>query len=582
MRSLSLIALAAAAAAAAAFAPPASRGARGATATASPSARAAAPADGADGGGTEERRKVVVVSPPGGLGEVAAVRAAELGSEVRWFVVRAPASGATVSLPTSVAAGIDAAGGALDLAGADAADLLLPPEDAASALGAVARWCGPADGLVCTLDGAGGPAGAALEPADAETVASAVKLASREAAGSVGMAGRRVAVLPAPTGTDRAGAGTDEGEEGGAGGGLFQGLFGGPTVEVPGTLEGAAGEDRGVRVTKIRHGELFGQPESSPDSTPFVGGPRRDPQIRDEFLMRSVRIDPTTSATGGAMMGSTTRSSRLSLGDAAARLAIGSASLADGSDVFLTSLNGMDTLDDDDWNVELARCEEMLSSGEVAQLFRATFESVPDTGRLTDWVATKWAPAILRTYDLAGIRTGARPVYASKVGETTVEIIWQQLVDFKTNMVGKMIIEIDDSSIVARRAAGDPAQGYGSISTKPLAGEDILVRRLADAASQAIEKGLAKKTVSAKKPKPAPKKAVAPAPVATTVVSSGDVEQAKPSLETGPRTAGARRSSERARGSRRRKGAAPTAQSELKDDAAAASSESKDEGGAFQ
>jgi hypothetical protein len=275
--------------------------------------------------------------------------------------------------------------------------------------------------------------------------------------------------------------------------------------------------------------------------------------------MRSVRIDPTISASGTAMMGSTTRSSRLTLGEAAARLALGSnIPLAEGSDVFLTSLNGLDVLDGDDWKDEFARCEEMASSGAGAQLFKASFESVPNTERLTDWIATKWAPAVLRTYDIAGIRVGARPVYANKVGENTVEITWQKLVDFQSVTVGKMSIEISDDSLIAKRGSGDAAAGYGSISLKPLAGEDVLVRRLADAATQAIEKGLAVKPAATKKPKPEPKKVVAAAPVATTVASSGDVAPApaaavkEPSLESGPRTAGARRSSERARGKRRK------------------------------
>jgi hypothetical protein len=67
------------------------------------------------------------------------------------------------------------------------------------------------------------------------------------------------------------------------------------------------------------------------------------------------------------------------------------------------------------------------------------------------------------------------------------------LKDFKATVVGKMIIEVFDKGIIARRAAGDASAGYGSISMKPLAGEDILVRRLAEAATQAMEKGLATK-----------------------------------------------------------------------------------------
>ena len=104
-----------------------------------------------------------------------------------------------------------------------------------------------------------------------------------------------------------------------------------------------------------------------------------------------------------------------------------------------------------------------------------------------------WPPAILRSYDIAGIRVGARPVYAVQSADDTVEVVWQELVNFNPVTSGKMIIQVEEKGMTASRGAGDTASGFGSISMTPLQGEDILVRRLADAASQAIEKGLAVK-----------------------------------------------------------------------------------------
>ncbi len=229
-----------------------------------------------------------------------------------------------------------------------------------------------------------------------------------------------------------------------------------------------------------------------PDASPLIGGPRRYPVLRDEYTMRSIRIDPTISMSGKAM-DSDTRSSRFSVGEAAVRMATNSLSLDDGMDVCLTSLRGLDTLSDDDWVGEFARIKEMMTSGKGAQLFSASFGSVPSVDRLTDWIATKWAPAVMKTYDIAGIRVGDRPVYASVVGEGKVEIVWQDIIDFKSVLVGKMIIDITNEGISAIRAPGDASAGYGQTSITPLQGEDILVRRLSDAASQAIEKGLATK-----------------------------------------------------------------------------------------
>ena len=71
--------------------------------------------------------------------------------------------------------------------------------------------------------------------------------------------------------------------------------------------------------------------------------------------------------------------------------------------------------------------------------------------------------------------------------------MWQDLVDFNPVKSGKMTITVDENGMVASRGAGDPSAGFGKISMKPLPGEDILVRRLADAAAQAVEKGLAVK-----------------------------------------------------------------------------------------
>jgi hypothetical protein len=189
-------------------------------------------------------------------------------------------------------------------------------------------------------------------------------------------------------------------------------------------------------------------------------------------------------------------------------------------------------------------------------------------------------------------------VYASRVGENGVEIVWQRLVDFSSVTVGKMFITVSDTGLVATRGAGDSSKGFGTVSRKPLSGEDVLVRRLADAVAQATEKGLARKVRSivsmklhvpqsgsphrcllcrvqpiASKPKEAP---VSRGPV-SSIQSSGTVDamETAPSLssaaaptaviepespasdiapEQGPRQSGARRSTERPRGKRRRDG----------------------------
>lgn len=235
----------------------------------------------------------------------------------------------------------------------------------------------------------------------------------------------------------------------------------------------------------------------------------------------------------------TFKSNRLAIAEAVSRLGMGkidsigkdtTTTMTTTLDVSLSSFAGMEKPTDEEWNAEFGRVvTEMLmspssssvsgSSGVTQQqqpprrLFRAEFASVPSTKRLAEWIATKWAPAVLRSYDIAGIRVGARPVYAllqsssssssssstatndndGKEDVHVVEIVWQELVNFNSVTSGKMIIEVGNSGMMAWRGAGDASKGFGSISVSPLPGEDILVRRLADAASQAIEKGLAVK-----------------------------------------------------------------------------------------
>ena len=430
---------------------------------------------------------LVVVSPPGGVGEVAAVKAAEQGTDVRWFVVSQQAAGQVV-LSQEALDSIAAGGGSIDLAGADVPSLLLSPEDAGSAVQAVSSWCGTADALVCTFDGVDPKVLKKLKLDEEDPKIAwknAIKVAAREAAKSI--SGTKLAVLSADDMEDMKAGDKSEGL-----GGLVGGLFRGK-VDIPDTLAQAMSPS-GKGLLKLRYGQIFGTPESSPDFSALVGGPRRDPELCEEYSMRTIRVDPTLSLSGNLMMGKATRSSRHAVGEAAALLILGKVPVQQPDlDVCISSQPGTDPPTQEDWAKEFTRVEKMMSSGEAAQLFSTEFGSVPDTERMADWLATKWAPAVLRTYDIAAIRKGARPVYANRAGEGKVEVVWQQLVDFDSVTVGRMFIQVTDTGLTATRGPGDASKGYGTVSTKPLAGEDVLVRLLAGAASQAIEKGLAKK-----------------------------------------------------------------------------------------
>jgi hypothetical protein len=426
--------------------------------------------------------RLVVISPPGGIGEVAAVNAASTGCNVRWFVI-SPLD-TPVGLSPQVLAEISNSG-SLDLAGSDVKSLLLSPDDPASSVQAVATWCGNADAIVCTMDGIDATEAKPNDGEDPKVLfQNAIKVAAREAAKQV--SGYKVAVLSA---FDEELDAASEENNGGFGrlvGNIFSSS---QATNIPESLTAALGKN----VLKLRHGQLFGLPESSPDFSPLVGGPRRVPEFCEEYTTRSVRIDSTLSMSGNTMVGKTTRTSRHAVGQAAVLMATGSVQVAADMDVCVSSLRGTEIMDIETWEKEFDRVQEKILLGQDAQLFTAEYDRVPDTGRLADWLATKWAPAVLRTYDIATIRSGARPVYATKADESTVEIVWQQLKEYESVTVGKMSIQVSDNGLVAVRKPGDASKGFGSISSKPLNGEDVLVRLLSEASLQAIEKGLATK-----------------------------------------------------------------------------------------
>lgn len=185
-------------------------------------------------------KSLIVLSPPGGVGEVAVVKAATLGSSVKWFVVTGTGD-AAVSFAQETLQDVREAGGSVELAGASASSLL-----DGSALPAFRQWCGGAEGMICTMDGVSGTVTKDDDPVT--TWQNAIKVAALEAASTI--RGMALAVLPADE-DDDANAQTDQGNP-------FLNLLGKKGVAVPSSLSVALGKP-----TTLRHGELFGIPESS-------------------------------------------------------------------------------------------------------------------------------------------------------------------------------------------------------------------------------------------------------------------------------------------------------------------------------
>jgi hypothetical protein len=444
------------------------------------------------------------------------------------------------------------ASGSLELAGATVQDLTKGGDNERLA---VAQWCGAADGLICTYDGANdGNSG------DPNGFRTALRVAAMEASKAV--SGPRVAVLSAEEDLEDSinGNETEDVESSGISN-MIGSLLGGGTASVPATLPRSFSRSKSEDICVVRHGELFGIPESSPEFSPLIGGPRREPAVTEEYTMRTVRVDPFI--VSGNVMGSSAqlKSCRHSVGESAALFAAQKLSIPSSSNsrersptvISISSQAGTDKWTLEQWEEELNRVQDLVDTGKASTLFSSQDMVVEDTERLADWLATKWAPAIMKTYDIAAIRIGGRPVAAIRSGEGRVDITWQELVDFNSVNVGKMILQVNKDGITATRGPGDASKGYGAISMMPLNGEDVLVRRLAEAASQAIEKGLAKK---AQRKKPTKTAVEAPKPV-SSLQSSGSVDTTPPPIpkqaesSAGPRQAGARRSTPRSRGKKK-------------------------------
>eukprot|EP00548_Thalassiothrix_antarctica_P008425 CAMPEP_0194134416 /NCGR_PEP_ID=MMETSP0152-20130528/4503_1 /TAXON_ID=1049557 /ORGANISM="Thalassiothrix antarctica, Strain L6-D1" /LENGTH=653 /DNA_ID=CAMNT_0038830143 /DNA_START=334 /DNA_END=2295 /DNA_ORIENTATION=- len=600
---------------------------------------------------------LVVVSPPGGVGEVAAVEAARLGSRVKWFVVSSSINSASISVKLSsmTLSEISKRGGSVQIAGAQDADLVKLSGD--ESRDAVRAWCDSStssnaatalsSSLVCCLDGVddieieedpddmGDKNAKAKKKKDAiETWKQGVMVAAREASQSdiISNNSRRIAIVSATA--ERENNGDDSNEENN----LFSVLELAerlPKIRINGNVDKNTKtkamkdgpismlDDVGVNLrktfgieekvkriddipltltkairadTKLRHGSLFGLPESSPNFSALVEGPRKNPALCREYEERLVRLDATSSLLPPEASGAGSKmflgeeakvdfsTCRHAVGEAAALLAtfaLETTSFSTKSgiiDLCVSSLPGIQKFDL--WQSELERAQKQQSQTDSGLVFSQDFGKIPDPNRFSNWLCQKWGPTVLtKTYDLAAIRTGARPVYLKQTSETEVEIIWQELKDdtFQSVEKGKLVISIapkvvsvKDGNVNTKQALyGMKAMRVPPNGGRPLNGESIIVRRLADAASQAMEKGLAtppprmkKVKKQVEKPKvvssrvmPMPPKNPAAAAVeaakAAAMARPPPAAGAKTTVTNGPRQAGARRSSKRSRGSGR-------------------------------
>lgn len=489
---------------------------------------------------TNNKKNIVVISPPGGIGQISAIESVKLGANVYWFIVSSPSTAnENVKLSSSVYNNYK---DSIQIAGSTY-------ENAANqrSVDSILSWCEnkEIDGLICTMDG--------IETKDIDeynTWCSSIRGITQQMSA---FTSTKVAI----TSLDDKLLGSKKSKLSG-----IVNLFKGGDAD---SLEEAIGDNENTVV--LYHGDLFGVPDSSADASPFEGGPRRDPIVRDEYTMRLIRLDsiPVFDAEEDNseydddveelvtnLLKSLPRTSRLSIGEASAAYLVSSdsSSKQQRQELLLSSTRGLYPLSMQDWNNEFAKVITTTTattpSKDQGGVYSIQFGSIPSAKRLFDWLETKWAPAILRSYDIAGIRVGVRPVSTKRTSENQLDILFQTL-DTKTYQstnIGKLLIMLqeDQTTIVVKREIID--RDFLEQSSKKrkkkylFQGEDVLLRSLEDASNQAIDKKLATKAVVEKVEEEVPP------PPPTPIVQQPVVVQS----ESGPKSKGARRSSERSRG----------------------------------
>jgi len=484
--------------------------------------------------GETPKKNIVVISPPGGIGQISAVESVKQGASVYWFIISNPSSTKNVRLSSDV---WNTYKDNIQIAGSTY-------ENAASqkSIDSILSWSSKIDGLVCTLDG--------IETKDLDEYNG-----WKDAIYSI------TQKISPSTKTKVAIASLDDKTFDRKSKFSIGNLLKGDDAD---SLEEAIGiEDDNTVV--FYHGDLFGVPDSSDDSSPFQGGPRRDPILRDEYTMRLIRLDaiPVEEDDEDAaeeevskLLKLSPRTSRLSIGEAsAAYLASDVAGTKERQEILLSSTKGLYQLSQEDWNLEFDKVVRTSSSSKQplnlnGELLTIPFGSIPSTKRFVDWLETKWAPAILRSYDIAGIRVGERPVSTVRTSEDEFNILFQTLDTntFQSTSIGKLIISLSQDEnpvvVVKREITNkDFLEAVTNDKSKRkkkniFQGEAVLLRSLEDASNQAVEKGLATKITAVVEEEP-----VVQQPV---VVQSAPVPA---SPQTGPKSKGARRSLERSRGS---------------------------------
>lgn len=222
-----------------------------------------------------ERKVAVIISPSGGIGEITATTLAKEGCVVRWFVVD-DNSNKKLYLPKETWDAIKERSGELDIAGGDASSILLPESNSNSLAGNIRQWSDAVggdskiDAIVSCVD-AGDMEGMedALGEDDAtQVIQNAVKCVTKIACSKLPPSVRRIEIDSVPMVAED-GQRQQTNPTSSVVNWISKTPIGsvfGSDGEIPSLrqalMSSSALTDDTVNLLTIRHGDLFGSPES--------------------------------------------------------------------------------------------------------------------------------------------------------------------------------------------------------------------------------------------------------------------------------------------------------------------------------
>jgi len=223
----------------------------------------------------KEKKNIIVISPPGGIGEITATTLAREGCVVRWFVVDDDDnSNNKFYLPRETWEIIKGKKGELDIAGGDASSILLPESNPNSIAKNVLEWCNLNTATLSSSSAKDNVILSCLDRGDNDDdeeeedkdimISNAVKCVTQIACSKLPPAVKRIDIVPVPTedGQEQQPRKFGEADWLSKTRGIFSGVR-----DIPTTLREAmcssssAGQD--VNLLTLRYCNLFGSPESN-------------------------------------------------------------------------------------------------------------------------------------------------------------------------------------------------------------------------------------------------------------------------------------------------------------------------------